>query len=162
MRFNSIGKYSNIIQGLILLSTGLVLYYFIIPWQIPFTEAWVEMSSTFFPKIGAGLLVFLATLLTINNIRLLKKGSSYESIETNTTQRGNLLAGILTCFGYVFLMNFLGFLIATFLILIALMYLLGQRNLKIIIPIAVSFTALIYYVFSKVLNILLPEGFLSF
>lgn len=167
MGFNSAGKYNNVVQGLILLSAGVVLYYFIIPWQIPTSDAWVEMSSTFFPKIGVGLLMFLAVVLIINNMRLLKKRSGYAKIEesateTSATQRGKLWAGILVCFGYVLLMNLAGFLIVTFSILVVLMYLMGQRNLRIIVSIAVSFTALVYYVFSKILIIQLPEGLLSF
>jgi hypothetical protein len=164
---NNTGKYSNVVQGLVLLSAGIVLYYFIIPWQIPTSDAWAEMSSTFFPKIGVGLLMFLAGVLIIDNMRSPKKRSGYAKIEesateTSATQRGKLWAGILVCFGYVLVMNLVGFLIATFSILVVLMYLMGQRNPRIIFSIAVSFTALVYYVFSKILIIQLPEGLLSF
>ena len=75
-------------------------------------------------------------------------------------QRLNLFAGIFISFAYTFLMNPMGFLISTFLLLISLMYLMGQRNFKSILPLAAGFTVLIYYVFAKILQIPLPKGLL--
>ena len=103
MILRGVFKYRNLIDGFILGAMGLALYYFIIPWQIPPSEAWAEMSSPFFPKIAAVPLVFLSSLLISKEIIVLKKGFSYTNIETNASRRGNLIVGILACFGVIFM-----------------------------------------------------------
>ena len=152
---------SNLIQGFILLFISIVLYFMIIPWQIPSVDAkGLLMSSSFFPKIGTGLLASFSVLLILNDILRVKTDIGPQKIKPEFMQRLNLFAGIFLCFAYTFLMNPMGFIISTLLLLISLMYLMGQRNLKFILPLAAGFTVLIYYVFAKILQIPLPEGLL--
>jgi putative tricarboxylic transport membrane protein len=137
------------------------LYFIIIPWQIPSVEAkGILMSSSFYPKIGTGLLAFFSILLILNDILRVKSDIGSQKTKPELKQRLNLFAGIFLCFTYTFLMNPMGFLLSTFLLLISLMFLMGQRNFKFILPLAASFNILIYYVFAKILQIPLPKGLL--
>jgi putative tricarboxylic transport membrane protein len=137
------------------------LYFIIIPWQIPSVEAkGILMSSSFFPKIGTGLLAFFSVLLILNDILKVKTDIGSQKTKPEFKQRLNLFAGIFLCFVYTFLMNPMGFLISTFLLLISLMYLMGHRKFKFIMPLAAGFTVFIYYVFAKILQIPLPKGLL--
>jgi putative tricarboxylic transport membrane protein len=118
----------------------------------------ILMSSSFFPKIGTGLLAFFSVLLILNDILRVKTDIGSQKTKLELKQRLNLFAGIFISFAYTFLMNPMGFLISTFLLLISLMYLMGQRNFKSILPLAAGFTISIYYVFAKILQIPLPRG----
>ena len=150
---------SNLIQGCTLFFISLVLYFIIIPWQIPSVEAkGILMSSSFFPKIGTGLLAFFSVLLILNDVFQVKTDMGSQKTKPEFKQRLNLFAGIILCFTYTFLMNPIGFIISTFLLLILLMVLMGQRNFKFILTLAAGFTVLIYYVFAKILQIPLPKG----
>ena len=69
-----------------------------------------------------------------------------------------LLAGIVF---YVFASETIGFLLTSFLVMVALMYMLKAR-LKMAIPVAIITTVCIYGIFNKFLMVPLPRGLLSF
>ena len=69
-----------------------------------------------------------------------------------------LLAGIVF---YVFASETIGFLLTSFLVMLALMYMLKAR-LKMAIPVAIITTVCIYGIFNKFLMVPLPRGLLSF
>ncbi len=63
--------------------------------------------------------------------------------------------------GYVFWMPSLGFVTASFLLLSALFFLLGERRWYVGIPLAAVFSLLIYLAFQKGLQVRLPAGILE-
>lgn len=58
----------------------------------------------------------------------------------------------------IFFLEALGYLISTPLFIIGAMLLLGERNWKMVISLAVGFTALFYVVFGQWLDVSIPVG----
>ena len=69
-----------------------------------------------------------------------------------------LLAGIVF---YILVSETIGFLLTSFIVMVALMFMLKAR-LKMAIPVAVITTVCIYGIFNKFLMVPLPRGLLSF
>lgn len=63
--------------------------------------------------------------------------------------------------GYLLLMPSLGFPVTTFVLLLAFVFLLGERRWWIVLGLALGATALIYLGFARGLNVRLPLGLLE-
>lgn len=62
---------------------------------------------------------------------------------------------------YVAILNFVGFLISTIIVLIVLPYMLGYHRWKVLVPFAVIVTVAFYMIFRYGFYIKLPAGILS-
>ena len=72
----------------------------------------------------------------------------------------NHLLLIVVAFLYVALMEPVGFIITTIVLFIALPAILGSRNWKVLIPVAVISTIVFYLIFQKGFYVNLPAGIL--
>jgi len=68
------------------------------------------------------------------------------------------IAAVVMSFAYVLLVDMIGFLIMTPLLLIGLMYLFGERSIVKMLIIALITTGCIWLLFTKVFMIFLPVG----
>ncbi len=110
------------------------------------------------------LLVLLILLLGIQMAVLLKKnrGAAVADTKVLSVNRKDALklacaAGILVV--YIVLLDKIGFLPSTPLFMLSYMGLLGQKNRKIKIVVALAATCILYILFSRILQVPLPRGY---
>ena len=148
-------KIRDLICGTVFLALGIFMYRqsrMISP-IIP-----KEVGSGFFPQIVAIVFISLAALLIV--FSLMKKGKA--TSRSNEDIGGGAMT-ILAIIGYVALFKILGFLIATALYLFTQTMILSNsrnRNLPLFGVISIVTPIIIYFLFVKAFNLILPPGIL--
>jgi len=108
-----------------------------------------------FPKFISIVLMILGAAQTI-----LTLSSGVKAPELNVDKKAASLfaAAVAMCVAYVLLVDQLGFILLTPLLLIGLMLLFGERSIVKMLIIAAITTACIWLLFTKVFMIFLPVG----
>ncbi|WP_455653182.1 tripartite tricarboxylate transporter TctB family protein [Phascolarctobacterium sp.] len=57
---------------------------------------------------------------------------------------------------YVYIMDYIGFLIATVLFLVAAMYIFGERRKLILAGVSIAASVIVYFLFTEAFMIVLP------
>lgn len=159
-------KYKDVICGgaLILLGIGLFAASFGIK-----SVALNLIKADFFPRLDAALLVILGLILIVtglSNVRHVQAEEAEQPPFWKNDSTVSMLETLALVAVYVFLMKPVGFIISTFLYLVAQMVVLTPREKKtrknvalfVVISLITSFA--IYLVFVKVFYLMLPAGIL--
>lgn len=111
----------------------------------------------FFPRLLAVFMFILALGLIINALR-----GNFLKMAERIDPRGfrRMLASIGICIGYLFLMQFLGFAVSTFVFLFVLMTFIRQKGLAVRIFASLATALFVWGIFRYFLVIPLPEGWL--
>ncbi|WP_422124371.1 tripartite tricarboxylate transporter TctB family protein [Planococcus sp. X10-3] len=155
----------EILIGLALIGLGLVIY--IRGGNLPsLNEAFFNAGS--FPRLIAGLLILLSIILILSKLNELRKRKPVEDKVSNKERMSAFYAEyrlvILTTavfFVYIFLLQFIGFVVSTILFIIGAAILIGYRKRKEVVTIsavAVILTLTIYFFFENVLHVRFPSG----
>jgi len=147
------------ISGAALVAFCLVVYFVLIPAQIPGDR--LGLSSSFFPEVSALAVGVLGAALFVR-ARLSRKPDGEEIIfrmSRDEAVRGGVVLGLMAA--YVVLLHLIGFLAASPLILGALLYYSGQRSWKVIGLIIVLVPASVFAFFEYGMKIVLPRGFMG-
>lgn len=155
----------EIIIGLALITLGIVIY--LQGGNLPsLNEAVFNAGS--FPRLIAGLLIFLSLILILSKIIELRKRKPAEDSVSNKERMaafyGEYRLVILTMvvfFAYIFVLQFIGFVVSTILFIIGAAILIGYRKRKEVVTIslvAVILTLTIYFFFENVLYVRFPSG----
>jgi putative tricarboxylic transport membrane protein len=122
-------------------------------------------GPTFFPLIVAvGLLVFGALFLlstTLRRDRYLGEKAAAEEASTYWPTTGMVVAILVV---YAFLLNPLGYAVATALFFPAVAYVLGSRGRRKVLrnlAIGVALGVLVFFAFTELLGVRLPDGILD-
>lgn len=83
-----------------------------------------------------------------------------EDSETSARLTKKIFFFMLSTFGYLILMNYLGFFIMTILFMPLLMWILGTKSKWILIILPIVTTGILYILFDPILGIPLPQGML--
>lgn len=83
-----------------------------------------------------------------------------ESSETSAKLTKKVLFFMLSTFGYLIGMNYLGFFMMTIIYMPLLMWVLGTKSKRILIILPIATTIILYVLFDMVLEIPLPQGLL--
>ena len=138
--------------GIVILAVGAVLFYD----TFFFHEVnWVPLGMAFWPRI---LLAGLAALSLYFIVRGSLDGGPYEHLAPISLV---ILAG---CFGYVLLMDSVGWLVVTPAFIFVLSVFLGDRSRRCVVQAlfsAIFGTAVVYAVFHYGLDVQIPEGLLE-
>ena len=123
----------------------------------------LPIESGKFPRMVAILLTVLVTIHTIQIlIKGFKEGKNAENKENHGKDDEFILNRLLFSLGtsviYVFVINIIGFLLATPIYLVSTMLLLGVNNKKNIAIATMISVALIYVGFKVLLNVPVPQG----
>lgn len=113
-------------------------------------QAITKMSGAFFPQVCFAA-IFLGGLCLIWQSR-----RRTEKVKLPSFRIDKLAEIIVALVAYVFAMNYVGFVISSALFLVASMYLFGERNWKLIIPVAVVTAFVVWALFSFAFMIVLP------
>ncbi len=150
----------DLLSALFLL-VGSVLSYVFIPQLVsdPLIgggEAWTTLKPSFFPRVATLLLAMLAVLYLASVFR----HPDRRLFHLPEGAAGRILVTMGIFLLYVYLLEYLGYLIATPLVLGALTLYFGNRNVLLILLVALGTPAFIFLFFQKFLTIALPPGLL--
>lgn len=152
-------KKINVLLSVISMAFAAFTYFYLIPEYVG-TSNTSGLSPDFFPKVYA-LLIFFVALFQL--ILILFKKSSTEidgGLEVwPWLRRKRVFFAIVFVLVYVFfLIELLGYFVATPIVLMISFFLLGERSLLKIIIVTMIFTIIVYTGFEVLLNIYLPKG----
>ncbi|MBQ6900076.1 MAG: tripartite tricarboxylate transporter TctB family protein [Firmicutes bacterium] len=113
----------------------------------------VGLSPAFFPTFLFVAIGICGLILTLKSFKLEKAGFP-------KFKWGKLAAIIGMLAVYIVVMDYIGFIISTIVFLLASMWFYGETRIKIIVPVSLVATAIIYLLWTFVFNIPLPTLFL--
>jgi putative tricarboxylic transport membrane protein len=147
-------KKVNVILAALLIGFG--IFYGYLAAHLPDRNLPNTLGSDFMPWVLAGCLLFLSLLLLIKTVF----GGSPEQLDYSISPKeGFGVIGLTACvFAYVKLMNLIGFILATPIFLALLMLITGSRKWKEIVMVSIVATFIIYLLFQKIFQVILPRG----
>lgn len=143
---------------------------------IPMWIATAEWTSTvggpgpaFYPRLLILLLVLAMVVRIVHEVMAVRRGvtesdDAEEALEEGVEMDASLIdmrrvaVVIALSVAYVIGTLFLGWVLATFILVIAFLWLAGKRNPLITLPVALIFSLGMAYVFVKIVYISLPTG----
>lgn len=150
----------DVLTSLLFLGFGAFLY-----WQSLSIRPIVEndVGSGYMPRIVGGAIVALAGLKLAFSLLRKEAEPSRKGNEGDDNKGGFLTLAALIL--YVLLFDKLGFLVSTTLYLIAQIFILSDhrnRNLLLFAVVSVTVSVIVYALFVKVFDLILPQGILYF
>ena len=136
--------------GIILLIFCLVLWFFIIPTQISSTK------DAVYPRFVNVWIAICGILLILKSWKSTEKIILYESKDEKGIIR--VVATVIVFLIYIFMIDFLGFFISSFIFIIILMLSFGVRQWIKLISVPIIILLFLYFLIRKVLFFPLPEG----
>lgn len=141
----------------------LLLVSFLVFWiskDFPSSKTGIGVST--FPKLLAGLLIIFSIVIIIQAI----KNSSFSKKEPTFKEfkKGHkllIVAVIIILIIYIQMLEVLGFILSSFLLLITSMFIFGERRKIILLLVPLLFSVILYLVFSKMAMVFLPEGIIE-
>ncbi|MBN3563128.1 tripartite tricarboxylate transporter TctB family protein [Aliamphritea spongicola] len=131
----------------------------------------LALSPAFWPNIIMGILLFTSTVILFQGLVArrrqrcspTKKTDSLSTESTDTYPLDGprtivLCAAVGIFFCYYWLIDHIGILLSSVLALLALMGLGGERRLKVLLPLAIILPVVLYYFFTRVAHVYLPQG----
>jgi len=136
--------------GLFIFSS--IMYFFILPKQIKLlTYGMYGLSPFVFPKIALSGIMFLSVVLMINSVWKPKERQYGKTVNKSWIIMFFLI-------GYLFLIDLIGFLVASSVFLFALMMYLDRKKWLKYILVIFFFVLINYVFFEKMLKVMLPRG----
>ncbi len=147
----------------VIIGIGSVLFgafFLAFAFAIPRVQA-SSSSPTLFPKLISALMVLMGVLLLLREYISSRGGEKKkEEIHFKNGKYILIFAGSIVL--YAVLLNFLGFIICTFLFLACLTYVLNHekswRSVLIAVIYGAVFTVALYFMFERLFNATLPVG----
>ena len=134
-------------------------FVFWISKSFPPSKTGIGVST--FPKLLAGLLIIFSIIIIIQAL----KNSSFSKKEPifKEFKKGHklIIAVIIILIIYIQTLEVLGFILSSFLLLITLMFIFGERRKIILLLVPLLFSVVLYLVFSKMAMVFLPEGIIE-
>ena len=148
-----------VLIGFIFLGT---VFYLLIPYQVQkpklvFGTTFMDMQPSLFPKLASIGLLITAILALIQSLRN-PMVNPFKELTRPAIFQIVLVLIILYTFALIF--GPLGYWLSGILISAALSFYLGNRNIFTLILLSVGIPSAIYFIFTRLLLISLPEGIL--
>ena len=142
---------------------------------VPLWAATSEWTSTvggpgpaFYPRLLIALLALAMVVRVVQEVINIRRGVIEENgeagleegveIDTSLLDMRRVAVAIALSVVYVVATLFIGWTLATFALVIAFLWLAGKRNLLITVPLALTFSLGMSYIFVKIVYISLPTG----
>ena len=123
-----------------------------------FIDLYGGLGPAFWPKVLLVLLMAFSAGVAINVYRKVKKGLLPAAAVTLDSGKIQLFSAMGLIVLYILLMKIIGFLVLTPFVMIAFMYLLGEKSKGWIFTIPFVLTLGIVLLFTKVMYVPLPRG----
>ena len=150
-------RFNDVVIGIAAIIAGIVIFIHVQSFP---SQAGGRPGPALFPAILAVLLVVIGAVLVAQGRR---SGEPLCQIPSDLDARGvgNIILTLGSIVFYVLASEFLGFLLTSFIVMVAMMLMLKARAV-IAMPVAASTTLCIYAIFNKMLMVPLPRGILAF
>jgi hypothetical protein len=136
---------------------ALSIFLFINTSTFQFTT-YEKASPRMWPR-GILVLLLLTSLTLVGKLLFEKsKGGAEKEKPEPKIKKGMMVKGILVLFLYIFLMQYLGYILATLFFTVAAMLMLGNRSKFQLFVVPILTTAFIFVVFTHTMYIPLPKG----
>ena len=130
--------------------------------SIPMGVGTLSNPGTGFMACGtSGIMTFLSLILLIQSF-VKSKGTEESARPFAGLLLGRVVGFVVAVFVYILVLPFLGYLIATFLLLGCLLMIVGRRKWWLLIFFPGLSSLVGYYVFAKLFQCSFPAGILSF
>jgi putative tricarboxylic transport membrane protein len=133
--------------------------YLYVAWQLPVPRYTVASTPGFLPIVLATLMLCLCAAL-LGKALLARGGEDDAAVEFSAVGLTKCAAGLSALFGYVLLLDTLGFLLSTFLFLVAVTPLFGRVPWWMWLGVPALVAAAAHVAFVVVLRLRLPAGLL--
>lgn len=110
---------------------------------------------------ASGIMVLLSLILLIQTF-IRGKGTEESVRPFAGLMLGKVIGFVIAVFIYILLLSFLGYLIATFLLMACLLVIVGKRKWSLLILFPALSSLVSYYVFAKLFQCPFPTGILGF
>ena len=159
-------KWANTLTGTIFFLFAVTLYL-LVPSQIAMIESVkLSMSPSFYPVLVIALMSIISIIYIITSFLAERKiiPDSKDSISPENSVRGlsneakRTLITIGISVGFIYLIEFMGFFIATPIGLAMMMFHMGTRRIWVFIIIMIAVPPITYFVFEKAMLVILPKG----
>lgn len=152
-------KYKDVVIGSVLAVLSGI--YLLLSFQIKLTNIDRVVGSRLFPQICGTIILILSVCLIVGGIRKAKGTESEKEGEKKNYTRTILVLGSYAA--YIFLMDKIGFTIASIIYLFSQMVVMGKwpvgrKSLVLYGIISVVVSAVIYIMFNKVFMLILPKA----
>jgi putative tricarboxylic transport membrane protein len=141
---------------------GVSIYLYYVAGTFRKVATYARIGPEFWPRAILLLIIFLSGILLIRSITSSiksQKASAPENVSKGIAQEPyRFLLVILVSFGYAFGMGIIGFILSTILFQMVFLYLLKVKRFLSIVLISLLNTAILYIMFIRVLNMILPAG----
>ena len=159
--------FASLVSSVILLIFEVWAYYETTSFKIH-RRAFVQPAT--FPQIMiAGMFIF-TVILFIQSFMKVTRGMKEEDPENALSESINPFTNkgvaaaffvIILCVLYTMLFDELGYVLVSACISIIIMWLIGKRDLKIIIPVSILVPLIMWFIFYKMLTVNIPMGVLQ-
>ena len=150
-------------SGVFMLSVGLLLLLFLIPYGIdtPKKIRFAALSPTYYPQIVALILSVIGVAIIFNNRQpfITKETDELDEVHPNAKMRIGSFLLLLAV--YSLSLEFLGFVLSGVLALLASLILAGERRAFIIIAMSLLLPISLFLFFYKVAYVPVPNGLLA-
>ena len=153
----------DIVAGIIIILFCLLMF-----WGLTFIPYYtgVNLPAILWPRLILGLMIIFAFMLILAGLRnfyllsISKTKIGFESVQNNKniSNIGRLIKIILLIFIYNVVIYLLGFCISTPFFISFFMWLLGERNKKLIVLTALAIDLLFIILFGRIVGSPLPRG----
>ena len=117
-------------------------------------------SAGTFPKLSAMFLICLGILLIVSFLYALKKGKLTDNVKDTANKISYKKVIIILVFfiSYIFVFEFLGYIIPTLFLMIGVIFVTGYKNIKINFITSLSVTLMLYLIFRFLFQVNFPNG----
>jgi putative tricarboxylic transport membrane protein len=130
--------------------------------RVPESVAVAALSPAFWPSVVAGLAIALGLILGLKAVVMAARVRTATKADRTPRQKTwPRLAVIGIMFGYYFMLDIIGIVAASILVLPVLIWLFGERRMVLLVPTAVLLPVGLYYFFTRMANVPLPLGVFS-
>jgi putative tricarboxylic transport membrane protein len=136
-------------------------FYLYVAWQLPVPRYTVASTPGFLPIVLATLMLCLCAAL-LGKALLARGGDADAPVAFPAVGLAKCAAGLMALFGYVLLLDTLGFLLSTFLFLVVVTPLFGRLPWWMWLGVPALVAAAAHVAFVVVLRLRLPAGLLPF
>lgn len=167
MRKTQSKAFANLVSSILLIAFEIWAYVETTGFRIQ-RRAYVQPAT--FPQIMiCGMFIFTVVLF-LQSIVKLTRGMNEDDPDNELSANINpfthkgvaaALFVIILCVLYTYFFGSLGYVLDSAIISIIIMYLIGKRDMKIIIPVSILVPLVVWFIFYKLLTVNIPMGVLQ-